>query len=392
VELGLDRVREVALRLEVLEPAPLVITVAGTNGKGSTCMALEKLLEADGRRVGTTLSPHVSRFNERIRIDGAELPDARLADGFAAVEAARGDVPLTYFEFSALLALRSFRRAEVDAAILEVGLGGRLDAFNVVDADLAIVTSIGLDHQDYLGPDLEGIGREKAGVLRAGRPAVLGSVTESVRAAAAGLGCPVWELGRDFQVEEGLRSWRYRAAGLQLECPDLARGDLAPVNCALAITAAAAAGADPLAGLARLAEARLAGRMEHHEWRGAPLLLDVAHNPAGARFLAGQLERRYPGRRFVAVYGALADKDAPGTVAELDHLVGHWIAVPTAGSRGQTAGELAARLPVPAAPACSLREGLDRAVSLTGSRDGILVFGSFSAVEQARTLLTDCSA
>jgi dihydrofolate synthase/folylpolyglutamate synthase len=388
VDLGLERFRTVAERLDVLAPAGLSIIVAGTNGKGSTCMALEHLLAAAGQRVGTTLSPHVTRFNERVRIAGAELTDQDICEGFAAVEAARGDVPLTYFEFSALLALRAFREAAVDTAVLEVGLGGRLDAFNAVDADLAVVTSIGLDHQEYLGADLEVIGREKAGVFRPGRPVVLGSVTESVRAVAAELDCPVWQLGCDFRVDESAESWSYRADALDLDYAGLPRGDLAPVNCALAVTATAVAGADPRPGLAALHSVRLTGRMEQHRWHDLPVLLDVAHNPAGAQFLAGQLRQRYPGRNFVALYGALTDKDAGATVRELDGLVSGWLVIPTQGPRGQAAEDLAARLPVAAEPCCSIERALDRAVSLTGRRDGILVFGSFSAVEQARAALT----
>jgi dihydrofolate synthase/folylpolyglutamate synthase len=327
------------------------------------------------------------------------LDDDRLCRLFARVEAGRGDIRLTYFEMAALVALLAFRDAAVDLAILEVGLGGRLDAFNVVDADLAVVTSIGLDHQEYLGDDIEQIGREKAGVFRAGRPVVLGAVTASVAEAAAELGCPTWRVGEDFLVEgnedRAAQTWRFvvpeggRApfpgTGLALE---LYLGPLAPANCALALVAAATLlGPEALDAAPVLAGTALPGRLELVEYGGRKLLVDVAHNPAGATFLAAELGRRYPGTRFTAVLSVLRDKDAAGIVDALSGHVAQWIAAPSAGARGQDARTLADGLgPRRMEVADTFAAALDLAVSSTPAEDGILVVGSFSAVEQVRGL------
>ncbi|MEI4108316.1 bifunctional tetrahydrofolate synthase/dihydrofolate synthase, partial [Klebsiella pneumoniae] len=174
IDLGLARVSEVAGQMDIVKPAPFVFTVAGTNGKGTTCRTLETILMAAGYKVGVYSSPHLVRYTERVRIQGAELPEAAHTASFAEIEAARGDISLTYFEYGTLSALWLFKQAQLDVVILEVGLGGRLDATNIVDADVAVVTSIALDHTDWLGPDRESIGREKAGIFRAGKPAVVG--------------------------------------------------------------------------------------------------------------------------------------------------------------------------------------------------------------------------
>lgn len=396
IDMGLERVGLVADRLGFTaperRPAQRSVIVAGTNGKGSTCVALEALLRAAGLRVGTTLSPHVHRFNERVRIDGGEASDAMLCDAFAAVDAARAEVPLTYFEFSALVALYCFRAAAVDVAILEVGLGGRLDAFNLVSADVAVITSIGLDHQAFLGDDLESIGREKAGVLRPAQRVVLGAeVTASVTAAAAELGCAVTRLGTDFHVVERRSDWDFRGA---CRFDAIPRGALAPHNCALAMEAAAALAALPVDTPRVLAAAGLPGRFE--TWRlggavGPLLVLDVAHNPAGAGFLRDQLARRLPGRHFVAVAGMLEDKDSAGVGSALAGLVRYWVCVPTHGPRGLSGTALAARLGAgsDAVAVADPAEGVRRALSLCAPGDGILAFGSFSLVERVRDLLRD---
>ncbi|MEZ5557444.1 MAG: Mur ligase family protein [Pseudomonadales bacterium] len=268
IDMGLARVTRVAEALGFAPPdhapAPVSVIVAGTNGKGSTSVFTEALLLERGQRVGTTLSPHVHEFNERVRIDGVAADDALLCDAFAEVDAARGSVALTYFEFAALVALCCFRRAAVDVAILEVGLGGRLDAFNLVGANLAVVTSIGLDHQAFLGDDLEQIGREKAAVMRAGRSAVVGSdVTASVLQHAQAEGCPVRQLGRDFCVRLEPGSWHFEAPQEGLRFENLPWGPLAPENCALGIAAAARLGpVDEAMVRAALARATLPGRCE----------------------------------------------------------------------------------------------------------------------------------
>jgi dihydrofolate synthase / folylpolyglutamate synthase len=406
IDLGLERVTRVAERLGFLPPArapaPHTIIVAGTNGKGSTSVAIEAILRAGGQRVGTTLSPHVHRFNERVRIDGRELDDAVLCEQFAAVESARGEITLSYFEFSTLVALLAFRQAAVDVAVLEVGLGGRLDAFNLVSADVAVITSIGLDHQQFLGNDLETIGREKAGVLRPGQRVVLGAdVTASVVDRAAELGCRTVRSDRDFTVCEHAHGWDYVSPALTIA--DIGYSSVAPHNGALAIAAAASLG--PVAAAAArgaLSGCVMPGRFE--EWRvgarATPLVLDVAHNPAGARFLRGLLTRRHPGRRFVALLGTLADKDAAGIAVALSDLVDTWVCVPTAGPRGQNGAALAARVRNAIghgdgdpgdrlSSAADLASGLTRALSLCRPGSGILAFGSFNLVEQLRNLLAE---
>lgn len=395
MDLGLERVADVAAKLAVTVPAPCVVTIAGTNGKGSTTAALEALLQSAGLNVGATFSPHISRFNERIRLSGREATDTEICAAFRAVDAARGRTPLTYFEYSALAALYLFSQADVDVALLEIGLGGRLDAFNLVDANVAIVTSIGLDHEDYLGSDLEGIGREKAGIFRPARPVVLGAVTDSVEQVAQDLGCPRYRLGQEFSVERMGNRWRYidNTQGFCLD--ELPVGSLAPANCALALAGARLAldflgrEAPTDAMAACLSRVRLPGRMEAHEADGVPILLDVAHNPAAAGFLAEELQIRWPERRYVALYGALEGKDATGVMKALRDLVSHWLIVPTFGWRGQPAESLAEQIDTGLAiETCeSVVRGLNRALSLTDPGNGILVFGSFSAVEQARELL-----
>ncbi len=405
VALGLDRVAAVATALGVSRPAPCVVTIAGTNGKGSTTAVLEAVLQAAGLRTGATYSPHLNRFNERIRITGREATDEEICAAFRAVDAERSDTPLTYFEYSALAALYLFCQANVEVALLEVGLGGRLDAFNLVDADVAIVTSIGLDHEDYLGSDLEGIGREKAGIFRHKRPVVLGAVTESVHQAAAEQQCISHRLGVEFDVARKGAHWDYIDADAHFNLENLPVGALAPVNCALALTGARLAlahlnrSADPAVLAGALTEvqtntgrgARLKGRMEAFTLESVPVMLDVAHNPAAAGFLAAELRTRWPERRYVAVYGALQDKDVQGVTQALDGLVSHWLLVPSFGWRGQTSEALAVEVgEMTEASACeTMDQALARALSLTAPGNGILVFGSFSAVEQARELLID---
>lgn len=392
IELGLERVLTVACELGLepprFAPAPRSIIVAGTNGKGSTCIFTEALLRETGLRVGSTMSPHLHRFNERIRIDGEPLGDAALSSAFSRVEAARRDVPLTYFEFSALVALDCFRKGGVEAAILEVGLGGRLDAFNLVSADVAAITSIGLDHQDYLGDDLEGIGREKAGVLRPGQSVILGErVTESVVERAGMLACSVRRAGQDFQTDMYFEGWDYRGvAGSFLGLP---WGRLAPENCALGIEIASCfVQLDETLVRSALRKASLEGRFDARSFRGRLLLLDVAHNPAAARFLRRQIEVRYPGRRFLVLLGMLADKDHAGVVEALAPVVTGWICVPTKGARGLSSEALAGRLPddVDAAVAADALQALNRALSSSAPEDGILAIGSFDLVDQ----VSDC--
>lgn len=402
IDLGLGRVTRVAQALGFAppdhRPAPRNVIVAGTNGKGSTTVFTEALLRAAGLRVGSTLSPHVHRFNERVRIDGRPVDDAALCAAFEAVESARGRDTLTYFEYSALVALHLFRAAAVDVAVLEVGLGGRLDAFNLVGADVAVVTSIGLDHEAFLGSDLEGIGREKAGVMRAGRDVVLGAdVTASVRAEARRLGCRVRAMGDAFEFSQEADRWHYSGRAGTLR--NLPWGWLAPYNCSVAIeTAACLVDVDEAMVRRALTEAQLPGRCEAWTFDGRLVLVDVAHNPAGAAFLRRLVEARHPGQRFVALVGMLADKDPVGVADVMAALVARWICVPTQGARGQSADALAARLRsalgirdredrVTTAP--DVVAGLEAAAAVAGHGEGILAFGSFNLVETLREGLAE---
>jgi dihydrofolate synthase/folylpolyglutamate synthase len=333
IELGLERVRAVWQRMGAPAPARWTVTVGGTNGKGSTVAMLEAMLRAAGRRVGCYTSPHLLRYNERVRIDGRDADDQALVESFERIEAARGEMPLTYFEFGTLAALDLFARAGLDAAVLEVGLGGRLDAVNIVDADVAVVTTVDLDHMDWLGPDRDVIGREKAGIARAGRPAIVGETAPpaGLLAALAASGARVERAGIDFRVDRRASGWVWRHAdGAAFELPDPALA--APVqyaNAAAAIAALHAAGgaAMPPEALAPAAAegvrtARVAARLQ--SLGGDPeLIVDVGHNPQAARALAEWLDAR-PGGRVHAVYGALSDKDVAGVIAALGARIGHW--------------------------------------------------------------------
>ena len=389
IEMGLGRVRSVAVRMQLLKPAPRSVIVAGTNGKGTTCVCLEQILLATGLRVGCTLSPHVHAFNERVRINGRDLDDSPLCAAFEAVEFAREDTPLTYFEFTTLVALFAFREAEVDIAILEVGLGGRLDAFNVVDADVGIITSIGIDHTEYLGDNVEAIGAEKAGVLRRGQHIVLGPrLPQSVLRRAAELTERVSELDRNVVFTRAADSaWSLRFRDQQFD--DLPVAQLPLGNCALAIVAAHSLTTIDQATISRaLRSAWLPGRLEPFDAYDRTWLVDVAHNPLAAQFLQSELALRGLGRNVVAVFGALRDKDVSAMLSALDMVVRDWILVDAPSARGLLASELEDHFEgLSATTAGLLDNGIEVARSLTERGDVILVFGSFGIAESARRSL-----
>ena len=397
IELGLDRVREVATRLGLGRPAAQVITVAGTNGKGSTVAFIQAIAGAGGWKVGAYTSPHLLRYNERVRIEAEEVSDDALVAAFAAVEAARGDTPLTYFEFGTLAALWLFQRASLDLVVLEVGLGGRLDAVNLVDADVAVVTTVDIDHTVWLGSDRESIGREKAGIARAWKPLVLGEVDppSSVLRHAYAIGANAIRLGSDFFHEPvDAAHWRWREVGaeLRLPAPRLA----APPQRANASTAIAALRALPRAlpeaAFAQgVATATLPGRLQCLQRDGVEIVLDVAHNPQAARELAAWLRRRPPAPT-VAVFAALADKDAAAMVQALAGQVGHWyLAGLEQAGRGQEVDSLAARLDGTVAGVATgvssgdarVADALARAIAAVAPGGRVLVFGSFHTVAEA---------
>ena len=307
------------------------MTVAGTNGKGSTVAFVEAMLAAGGYRTGAYTSPHVLTYNERVRIAGVDADDAPLVDAFERIEAARGDIPLTYFEFGTLAALLVFADAALDVAILEVGLGGRLDAVNLIDADVAIVTTIALDHQDWLGSDRDSIGREKAGVARTGRPLVIAEADPpaGLLEAAAERGAVVVRAGIDYRIEPFGIGWRWSgddATRLSLPAPQLEAG-CQPANAAAAIAALRALRGRlplPAAAFARgVAEARLRARLQRVRVGEGELVIDVAHNPQAAAVLAEWLARE-PAAETLAVFGALHDKDVAGMLLPLRRRIGEW--------------------------------------------------------------------
>lgn len=389
IDLGLERLRRIATRPR---PTGTVITVAGTNGKGSSVALLVSILEAAGYRVGAYTSPHLIRYNERIRIDGAPVSDAALCEAFDWVDRARGDIPLTFFEFGTLAAFRLFDLRAPEVLVLEVGLGGRLDAVNLIDPHVALITHIGIDHVDWLGPDRETIGLEKAGILRPGRPAVLGDPDPpaAVLHTARDLDVALYRAGRDFGFARRDANWLWWGPDgerLILPCPALA-GDHQLENAAAVLTALRHAPLDRqpdndtiASGLRRATLAgrfqRLAGAVEH--------VLDVAHNVDGARVLARQLQLDPPGGRTIAVAGLLRDKQAAGVFDVLWPQVDEWHLAPTEGARGQSAELLKGLAPDPervrshGSIDAALMEADDRAEA----GDRVLIFGSFQLIGHA---------
>lgn len=401
IALGLQRVRAVWQALGAPPPARYVISVGGTNGKGSTVAFLEAMLRARGLRVGAYTSPHLLRYNERVRIDARDADDADLCAAFVRIEQARGATPLTYFEYGTLAALLLFADARLDVALLEVGLGGRLDAVNIIDADAAIVTIIGIDHIEYLGADRDSIGREKAGIARAGRPLILGSrdVPDGLLKAAMDAGAAVLRLGQDFEIVPQVDAWRWSTlARAAYDPPDAEEADAVnvpelplagphqPDNAAAALAALWALrqrlGWAPQDYAKGIALARLPGRLQ--SLGGTPeLIVDVAHNPQAAAELAAWLDAQ-PRVLTHAVFSALADKDIAGIGAALGARIAHWhvCGILDAGTRGLDAVSVAARLRA-ALPQAAISLHADVHAALAAARAAlpvsgrVLAFGSF---------------
>ena len=393
IAMGLERVREVAARLQIEAPATHVIVVGGTNGKGSTVAFIEAIGRAAGWKVGTYTSPHLLRYNERVRIDGVEASDAQLVAAFAAVEAARGDTALTYFEFGTLAALWLLQQSALELAVLEIGLGGRLDAVNIIDADVAVITTVDIDHTDWLGEDREAIGAEKAGIIRGWKPVVLGEIDppSSVLRRAYQLGANAIRAGSDYFHEPiDAQHWRWRDVAQTLELPMPALQ--APVQLANAAAAIAALQALPVevpatAWAQGVAAAQLPGRLQRVASDGVELMLDVGHNPQAARALAQALGKATPAGTTVALYAALADKDVRGVVEALTGCVDQWALAGLEGARGQSAEALRARLQGTAAAqaAChgDVAGALHAVLAEAQPGDRVLVFGSFHTVADA---------
>ena len=397
IDMGLERVRQVAQRMDLRLPCT-VITVAGTNGKGSTCAMLEAILMQAGYRTAVYSSPHLVHFEERLRLQGQNVQAAALVEGFARVEAARTagaePVSLTYFEFSTLAIMDVMRSAPLDVAILEVGMGGRLDAVNIVDADCAIVTSIDLDHMEFLGPDRETIGREKAGIMRAGRPVVVSDPVppQSVLDHALEIGADLWRVGRDFNTSGDSQQWAWSGRGRRysgLAYPAL-RGVNQLVNAA-GVLAALTALREQLPVTAQairngFAMVEFAGRFQILP--GTPaLVLDVAHNPHSVAALAANLDAMGYFPRTHAVFGAMGDKDLAPMLARMNPLVECWYFTDLPTPRAAAGAALMAqwqaqnqRKDAAAQAFASPLAALQAALASADPADRILVFGSFYTV------------
>ena len=397
IDLGLERCREVWQRMGSPRPAAKIFTVAGTNGKGSTVAYLCGMLDALGHSCGSYTTPHLLRYNERVQIQGLCASDEQLLAAFETVEAARGQVSLSYFEFGTLAAISILCRAGLDFAVMEVGLGGRLDAVNILDTDCALITAIGLDHQEYLGEDRESIGREKAGIIRRNTPLVCGEAhpPSSIVTAATEVQAPLWRLGREFEARCEGSSVRFRKGQVDwlLPVPRM-DGEHQVNNMATALAALLELlpeAKDSKALLVRgLENVTVPGRLQQISTQ--PLvLIDVGHNPmaaaAVAKVVQNAMEGR-PGGRCLCVLAMLADKDAQAVAHILDPLVSDWYCAGLPGERGQTGNELAGRIACGSACAhihiCpELDQALDQALEASRPADCILVFGSFVAAGAA---------
>ena len=397
INMGLDRVQAVKARMQLAFTCP-VIMVAGTNGKGSTCAMLESVLLRAGYKVGLYIKPHFLDFNERARMQGELASDEQLVASFNAVEAVRGDTPLTYFEFTTLAILHLLSQSTLDVAILEVGLGGRLDAVNVIDADVAIVTSVDIDHTDYLGDTREAIGFEKAGIFRAGKAAICSDPVppQSLIDHAAAIGADLWLMGRDFNYSGDKQQWNY--GGREQRRNSLAYPSLRGANQILNATAVLAAlevlrlklpvGAQEVR--TGLVTVELPGRFQVLPGRPS-VILDVAHNPHAAAALNQNLGNMGYHPYTYAVFGSMHDKDIDGVLAAMSEHVDHWCLAGLPSPRAATASELAAKVqimledkPDSSEHTVSIfddpAQAFANAMSRAGENDRIVVFGSFLTV------------
>lgn len=397
INMGLDRVQAVKARMQLAFTCP-VIMVAGTNGKGSTCAMLESVLLRAGYKVGLYIKPHFLDFNERARVLGEMASDEQIVASFNAVEAVRGDTPLTYFEFTTLAILHLLSQAKLDVAILEVGLGGRLDAVNVIDADVAIVTSVDIDHTDYLGDTREAIGFEKAGIFRPGKAAICSDPVppQSLIDHAEAIGADLWLMGRDFNYSGDKQQWNY--GGREQRRNSLAYPSLRGANQILNATAVLAAlevlklklpvGAQEVR--TGLVTVELPGRFQVLPGRPS-VILDVAHNPHAASALNQNLGNMGFHPYTYAVFGSMQDKDIDGVLAAMSEHVDHWCLTDLPSPRAATASELAAKVqimledkPDSSEHTVSIfddpAQAFANAMSRAGENDRIVVFGSFLTV------------
>ncbi len=405
IDMGLARVGAVCQRMNLQPTCPL-ITVAGTNGKGSVCAYLTQIYREAGYRVGTLTSPHLLRFNERIALNGEAVADETIIASFERIEAARGDISLTYFEFNTLAAVDVFIRAGVDIMVLEVGLGGRLDAVNVFDADVAIITSVDLDHQAYLGDSTEQVAFEKAGIMRPGKPAICGQlpVPDSLRRHAAATGADLLVAGTDFGFQRLEQQWSFRfhpqtgplsgshLARHALPLPAL-RGQFQVHNaaCALAAVSCLAAALPVDIGAIKRGLLRVHNPGRFQVLPGRPIrVLDVGHNPHAANALRHSLHALpYAEQRF-AVFSILADKDLAGVVSLLRDQFDHWLVAPLPVARSMKGEDLATALSAQGIESVTVFPDIaaawQHALSQAGENDRIVAFGSFHTVAAVMAL------
>ncbi|GLQ75286.1 bifunctional tetrahydrofolate synthase/dihydrofolate synthase [Vibrio penaeicida] len=381
IDLGLERVQAVAEKAQLTKPAPKVITVAGTNGKGSTCALMEAILLDAGYSVGVYSSPHLIRYTERVRINGSELEEAKHAQAFDFVEKKRGDISLSFFEYGTLAALRLFQTESVDVVLLEVGLGGRLDATNVVDHDVSVITSLAVDHVDWLGDDINVIGYEKAGIFRSNRPAVCGQpkAPATVAAHADDIGAKLHQVGIQFSYSTEGDIWKWRSGQFALD--DLPLPDLPLPNAATSLMALGCAELDisDVNIVKGLKSAKLAGRMQKLS-QSPMILLDVAHNPHSAEYLVEQLNKHYPNTSIHMVVAMLHDKDIAETLKVLAPVATKWYPASLEGERAAKAEELIMHLPSNTGKFDTPTEAFDAARTQAESNELIVVVGSFHTV------------
>jgi dihydrofolate synthase/folylpolyglutamate synthase len=399
IDLNLDRLIAVLDRLDLRAPQSKVITVAGTNGKGSCVAMLESIYWHAGYAVGAFTSPHLWRFNERIRVNGADAEDGELAAIFEDLAAALGGVTLSYFEASFVAALWYFKRRAVEVAVLEVGMGGRLDATNTVDADCALIVSIDLDHREWLGETREAIGREKAGIVRGGKPVVIAdrAVPRSVLAHAAAQRAVPYVIGRDFDVRRAGGRWRRSRdadSGAPLPLPPFGgeeQFDNAAACAAVVDSLNSALPVGDAALAAGIARAYLRGRLERHEVDGVQWIFDVGHNPAAAAGLETSLRGLPPARRTWVVFAAMRDKDLSGVVQPFVAPAAGWFVAKASSDRGATGDELGELLQSLEAKRVVVAESIAAACACARAAaepgDRVVVYGSFHTVGAATEAL-----
>ena len=410
IDLGLDRIRVVAKAMQLLRPAPIVISVAGTNGKGSSVAMLVAILQAAGYRVGAYTSPHILHFNERIQMNGQPVSDALITNAFAQIEAARGSTKLTYFEFATLAGLSIFKQSNLDVVVLEVGLGGRLDAVNVVDADAALITAIGVDHVEWLGSDRSVIATEKAGIMRSGKPAVCSDSTppDSLLAYAEQRSIPLLQLNKDFKLEILDKEWSiipllergmiWSKMNLKFFPPPSLKGTFQIQNAAgvvvTLLSLAEQLSIQKEAVCTGLQQVKHLGRLDSFLHQGQAWLVDVAHNPQSSQALADYLRQQQMGnkmRRYTAIFSVLNDKDALPMIQKIAPFIQNWLIADLAISRATSIKDLVALLNAAgvADKHILVQNSIQQAVKVAQAHTekSILVWGSFFTVSQVYSCL-----